>query len=207
MAVGRRERERMRHRKEILDAATALMEERGPDGLTMDEVARRSEFAVGSIYRHFRSKNELVEAVIGEHLGPFFEEVRRISSAEGRFEDLFDEFLAAYVQAVRQTRHVWRALLLIRDDGVGVSGPIVGTLAGLEPLIVYFDALEALIERGQAEGLLVDEDPWVLVGAVHGMLEAFVRRSIIGLEVDFDTAVRVVRRAVVRGFGTGGEGA
>jgi AcrR family transcriptional regulator len=34
--AGRRERERMRHRQEILAAAAELLRERGPDGLTMD---------------------------------------------------------------------------------------------------------------------------------------------------------------------------
>lgn len=198
--AGRRERERMRHRQEILDAAGALLEERGPEGLTMDEVARRSEFAVGSIYRHFKSKDELVDAVIQNHLGPFFDEVQRLSSAEGSFEELFDAFLAAYARTVQDTRPVWRALLLLRGEA---SDGLHAVMPALESMIGYFDALEALIERGQADGVLIDEDPWVLVGAVHGMLEAFIKRSIFGLEVDFEAATRVVRFAVLRGFRAG----
>lgn len=191
----RRERERLRHRQEILAAATVLLQERGPDGLTMDEVARRSEFAVGSIYRHFRSKDELVEAVVRELLGPYFAEVARISEAPGRFEDLFDEFLRAYVRTVQETHAVWRALFLLRDDD---GGPHVGPL--IEPFIAYLDSLAALLERGQAEGVLADEDPWLLVAALDGMLTSFVKRSILGLHVDFDAATRVMRRAVLVGF-------
>lgn len=42
----------------------------------MDEVARRAEFAVGSIYRHFASKEALIEAVVTDHLTPFFVEAQ-----------------------------------------------------------------------------------------------------------------------------------
>ncbi|MCA9494975.1 MAG: TetR/AcrR family transcriptional regulator [Myxococcales bacterium] len=190
----------MRHRQEILDAASALLEERGPEGLTMDEVAKRSEFAVGSIYRHFKSKDELVAAVIEDHLGPFFAQIQELSTAEGTFEELFDRFLAAYAKTVHDTRPVWRALLLLRNDG---GNELHAVIPALESMIGYFDALEALIERGQADGVLIEEDPWILVGAIHGMLESFIKRSIFGLEVDFDAAIRVVRHAVLRGFRAG----
>lgn len=194
----RRERERERHRQEILEATLKLLEERGPHGLTMDEVARRSEFAVGSIYRHFGSKDELVVAVVRQHLGPYFAEVTRLAEAEGRFEDLLDGLLAAYVSTVRDTRAVWRALMLLRNEEATAMGEFV------EPFIAYVDSLAALLERGQAEGVIIEEDPWHLVTALDGMLTSFVKRSVLGLDVDFEAATRVIRRAVLVGMAPDG---
>lgn len=46
-------------REHILAAALSLAEEGGLKALTMEEVARRSGFSVGSLYSYFRSKDEL----------------------------------------------------------------------------------------------------------------------------------------------------
>lgn len=52
-----------RNRSAILDAARALVAETGTD-TTMEDIARRAGVAVGTLYRHFPAKNDLVEAVV-----------------------------------------------------------------------------------------------------------------------------------------------
>jgi AcrR family transcriptional regulator len=47
----------------ILDAAAALLAERGFDGLTLTDVSERSQSSIGSLYRFFSSKEQLVEAL------------------------------------------------------------------------------------------------------------------------------------------------
>lgn len=195
MSTPRRERERQRHRQEILDAASALLTERGPEGLTMDEVARRAEFAVGSIYRFFGSKEELIEAMVTDHLAPFFAEAAVLVESEGSFDDVFDRVLAAYFEFVRKVQPFFRVLLLAGGPHGAPTPRVVDAGVG------WLEMVEALIERGQREGALVDEDPWVLATALVGMLEAFAKRAVFGLAVDEAVASRVIRRAVLVGFG------
>jgi AcrR family transcriptional regulator len=52
------------NRARILDAARALVVEVGVE-VPMDEIARRAGVAVGTLYRHFRDKDDLVAAVVG----------------------------------------------------------------------------------------------------------------------------------------------
>ena len=52
-----------RNRSAILDAARALVAETGTD-TTMEDIARRAGVAVGTLYRHFPAKDDLVEAVV-----------------------------------------------------------------------------------------------------------------------------------------------
>ena len=77
----RRERERDRHREEILDAALRVLSSRGMDGLTIEAVAREAEFAVGSIYRHFASKEEMVESLFVHLTQPLFAEIEALATA------------------------------------------------------------------------------------------------------------------------------
>jgi AcrR family transcriptional regulator len=56
-----------RNRAAILTAARTLLLERGPDA-GMDEIAAAAGVAVGTLYRHFPAKQDLVQ-VIAEELG------------------------------------------------------------------------------------------------------------------------------------------
>jgi TetR/AcrR family transcriptional regulator len=55
----RKERERQQHRQEILSAALRLFAEKGFHSVSMQEVAAAAEFATGTLYNFFPSKEEL----------------------------------------------------------------------------------------------------------------------------------------------------
>lgn len=54
-----------RNRDRILTAARALVAETGADA-TMEDIARRAGVAVGTLYRHFPAKEDLVAAVVDD---------------------------------------------------------------------------------------------------------------------------------------------
>lgn len=56
----RKEREREFKRSSMLEAAEALILEKGLEHLNMDEVAERAEVSKGSLYLYFNSKTDLV---------------------------------------------------------------------------------------------------------------------------------------------------
>lgn len=60
----RRERERARHREEILREAEHIFAERGYEGASMADIAAAAEFSVGSLYNFFRDKADLGEEVM-----------------------------------------------------------------------------------------------------------------------------------------------
>lgn len=59
----RRERERELHRQEILDAAEEIFSIKGIAGSTIEDVAKKADFAVGSIYNFFSGKEDLTNQV------------------------------------------------------------------------------------------------------------------------------------------------
>ncbi|MBO0886369.1 MAG: helix-turn-helix transcriptional regulator, partial [Acidimicrobiales bacterium] len=57
-----------RNRAQILKAAEAVFADHGP-GAPIDDVARRAGLGVGTLYRHFPTKEALFEAIVLERIG------------------------------------------------------------------------------------------------------------------------------------------
>jgi AcrR family transcriptional regulator len=68
-------------RKALLDAAVTLIGEVGPKGFTIREVARRAGVSHNAPYRHFRDKDELLEAVAIEGFERLTDAMKRRSAA------------------------------------------------------------------------------------------------------------------------------
>src|ERR1044072_5918534 len=69
MAEGNRyERRRTRTRAALVGAARRLFAERGFDATTIAQIAQEADTAHGSFYNHFRTKEEILEAVFEDTL-------------------------------------------------------------------------------------------------------------------------------------------
>ena len=60
----RKERERLQHKKVILDTALQLFSEKGFHNVAMQEIAQVSEFSVGTLYNLFESKEALFKEMM-----------------------------------------------------------------------------------------------------------------------------------------------
>ncbi len=91
----------------ILRSARELLSARGPDGLTVSEVAHRAGLNRTTAYQHFRTRDELVGAVlaeIGHEVTALLQEPRPIG-------DLIDSMLDFYVDQPEIAR-LWMYWLL-----------------------------------------------------------------------------------------------
>lgn len=59
----RREREKLRHREEIIDVAETLFFEKGYEGTIMEDIAKKSEYSRRTLYAYFKSKEDIYIAV------------------------------------------------------------------------------------------------------------------------------------------------
>ncbi len=69
----RKEREKVLRRDEILKTGEKLFIEKGFGNTTMDEIARACELAKGTLYLHFKSKEELLSAIMYKALTELYE--------------------------------------------------------------------------------------------------------------------------------------
>ncbi len=59
----RMKRKKEERRNEILDVAGEIIAEKGVQGMTMDEVAKKADVATGTLYVYFKNKNSLCAAI------------------------------------------------------------------------------------------------------------------------------------------------
>lgn len=59
----RKERERIRRRNEIIDSSEKLFFAKGYENVTMDDIAKDTELARGTLYLYFRNKDEILVAI------------------------------------------------------------------------------------------------------------------------------------------------
>lgn len=69
----RREREKLRQRQEMLDVALDLFSQKGYHNVSMQEIAEKAEFAVGTLYKFFQNKEDLYKALVLEQCDQFEE--------------------------------------------------------------------------------------------------------------------------------------
>jgi len=62
--LSRRERERLRQRQDILAVALELFSLKGYHNVSMNEIAEKSEFAVGTLYNFFSNKENLYQSIM-----------------------------------------------------------------------------------------------------------------------------------------------
>jgi AcrR family transcriptional regulator len=71
--LSRREREKLWQRREMLTAAIKLFSEKGYHSVSMQEIAKKSEFAIGTLYKFFKNKEDLYKSIIMEQADIFHE--------------------------------------------------------------------------------------------------------------------------------------
>ncbi|MFN8108756.1 MAG: helix-turn-helix domain-containing protein [Thermoleophilia bacterium] len=135
-----------RNRAQILDAARRLFTEQGIDA-QMDDIAAAAGVGVGTVYRHFQTKEALQEAVLEGLLSPMVDAAR-----EGLDEPDPGEALFAFIR---------RATLRVEAD-FALLGAFKEADYDLEATLAphkrqMMEAVSALTERAQRAGAVRDD--------------------------------------------------
>jgi len=73
----RRDRDKLRQRQEMLGAALTLFSEKGYHNVSMQEIAETAEFAIGTLYKFFKNKEDLYKSLILEQADKFHLALRK----------------------------------------------------------------------------------------------------------------------------------
>ena len=97
------EERREARRQQILDAARACVLEHGLEAVSMEMIIDRSGLSTGAVYRYFKGKDDLLEAVVIETMTDIGAVAMSIlaSPASGSPSQLVDKLLAGWVDYAR----------------------------------------------------------------------------------------------------------
>jgi AcrR family transcriptional regulator len=163
----RTERQRLRTRRQLLDAGRTLIAAKGVAGLRIQEITEQADIALGSFYNYFGSKEELLEAVITESLSDL---------ASAVISDVDEDTDPAEVVALANLR----VIRLAYDEpdfarlivNIGHSEALFGDAVHPHARIA--------VERGIESGRFVVADIEVLLTAVIGGAFALIREILNG---------------------------
>ena len=88
----------MRNRAKLLEAADQLYTRDGPDEVSLKDVARRAGVGVGTVYRHFPTKEDLLTALYAERVEVAVRKAEEAASDPDGWRGLvrfLDDFMAA----------------------------------------------------------------------------------------------------------------
>ena len=147
-----------RNRDGLLGAAKAAFAEAGPEA-SLDEIARRARVGIGTLYRHFPTRDAIVEAV-------YRREVQQLADAAPRLADSLPP-----AEALR----AWMRLFIDYIAAKKVIAPALKSLVGGGSAL-YADsgarineAIALLVERARASGdIRPDADSADLLRALIG---------------------------------------
>jgi AcrR family transcriptional regulator len=183
-----------RRRREILDAALACFTELGFAAATMADVCGRARASVGSVYHHFKSKEQLAGALFLEGLGDYqrglLRELDRIDAGRpGSGRRLVRTMVDHYLRWV-ESRADWARYLIefghapfVRDVGEQLQGLNREFFARVE------QSLAPAVGRGELRRLPRD----LAFAVVFGPAREFARRW---LRQQTETPMAAARRVL-----------
>jgi AcrR family transcriptional regulator len=128
---------------ELMQAAAAVIQERGFEAATMAEIAARADAKIGSLYRFFPNKEAVADALTRRHAEILQAEYNAIhaSAATATLEELADTLIDLLVKLYPQTRAL-TALLDSRTDMTAVHRCFrVQALAGIKSALLIFSPM------------------------------------------------------------------
>jgi len=167
--LSRKQRERLRHRQEILDTALKLFSERGFHNVSMQQIAEASEFAVGTLYNFFESKETLFEELISGNGERIIGTMTAILDAPGTEV----ERLISFIRHIPTLLEEQAEFIKLYVSELGAKGAKLSK----RPQRENFDAelntrLQQLLEDGVRKGIFRRVDPAITTKAINSTMEA-----------------------------------
>ncbi|MEU4835321.1 TetR/AcrR family transcriptional regulator [Streptosporangium sp. NPDC023615] len=153
-----------RNRERIIAVAEAVFAEKGPSAST-EEVAAGAGVAIGTVFKHFPTKQALLQAIMKGLLERLNEQLSALAAGDRPGEGLFT-FVTEMVDQAARKRTV---VTLLAETGVDLQ--VAGSLQSLR------EGVEALLDRARRAGTVredvrLDEVLALLTGLCHGALHA-----------------------------------
>jgi TetR/AcrR family transcriptional regulator len=170
--LSRKERDWLRHEQEILDAAERVFCAKGFHAAGIQEIAAEADFGVGTIYRYFKSKDDIYQAMFlrkAQHVlllcreaaaltDDPVEKLRQVVLTKSRYFHLHNDFFRIYFAEMRSA----------------ACQPHPGGSPAMTELFAEFqDWLTTICEDGIQRGIFRPIKARYLAAAFEGMGNAF----------------------------------
>lgn len=201
----RKQREKEKRRREIIDAARKVFSSKGFNAATMEEIASQAELSPGTLYLYFKNKEELHTSLSLEILQYLAEEIQKVVKKEVSVQEKIDLFRDAFINVYEYDPAILINLFHLQ------SGETLQNLSEevLQQIKIYsamaHGAIINIIKEGIAQGIFIDEHPVALADVVWATYAGIVlwvdSKRLLNDQKDFVkstliTAFKIIRKGL-----------
>ncbi len=170
----RRAREKQARRRQIIDAARSLLFEKGLPATSINQIAKRAELAVGTIYFYYPSKEDLFAELQEEGLQLLIDRLRQSVSDTDEPGVQLKAMALAYYDFSRGKKDYFDIINYF------LSSPQVLLSPDLKQRVdqktgKILDLIKRVVARGVEKGAFRENDPEscgvLLLSAFHGLMQ------------------------------------
>lgn len=158
-------------REQIAEAALGIIAAHGVKRLSVGAVARRVGLVPSAIYRHFKNKGEMLDAVFDVIRLKVSDNLNAVCQQAPTALERLEQLLILNVRMVRELQALPR---IVFSEGISGDYP-ARKLQAYEILKGYHSRVEEIVRQGQQEGQIrQDLDPRTIAVMFWGMLPPVV---------------------------------
>lgn len=168
----RRARETKELKQQILDAARGLFVREGYENVSMRKIAKRIEYAPGTIYHYFRDKAEILDCLCEEtFLKLHNEKLAVVPAKPGHSLQALKQGMEAYIRFGLSHPEHYIVTFILRADPYDKSkiGESRKARAGLELFNDMRNAVRRCMEEGKIKNIDLEETSQALWAGIHGL--------------------------------------
>lgn len=179
-------------RRQILAAAAVCFGRRGFHAATMPEICAEAGLSPGTVYRYFRSKDDLIEALVEQDRADSLAMLESLAAAP--------DILAAIGAGVAET------LAAVRDPAEAAVSIEIGAEAARNPRVAAIvrrheesvtGALAMLLRRAQGRGeIAADLDPRLAAEVIAALIDGLITRKALAPDVDLLNYAPLAQRMI-----------
>jgi AcrR family transcriptional regulator len=161
-------------KEELLNVAFEFIKKHGEQDLTLRYLAEQTNTSRSAIYRHFKSKDELIENIIIVGLDIF--DARVTEPMLDQKLNLFDKFYysgKAYIEFAKEYPNLYRLIFGEKYSHIREGVRRIG-----DESCYGFNVLKELVESGQKAGVIKNENSYyqsiIIWSALHGFASLII---------------------------------
>jgi AcrR family transcriptional regulator len=178
-------------RRLLLDAAVRVFARKGYHAARVGDIAEEAGVAYGLLYHYFSSKEEVLRSVFRETWRALIDTIRSVEDAGDSAPDQLRKIAEILLRSWRRDPDLVRVLVLEVTRSQHLPGE-------MDEIVESFAAIQAIVERGQAEGSIrADLDAQLASYVFYGAVEEVLTGWVLGRLPDSDEDVARAERTLV----------
>ena len=188
-ATSRRQRHKEELRRAILDAAREIFGDEGYESFSMRKLAERIEYSPGSVYLHFKNKEELFECLVEDSFARLLKTLRTMRGGQDPVEGL-KKGLRAYVEFGLRNPNDYRFAFMLRPPMEKRPYKVHGAFEALR------DQVRQCVEAKRFGAVDVETTAQGLWACAHGITSLLIQRPAFPWVPKKQLIAQIIRTAV-----------